>query len=90
MDNTVFTVEEMLGLKCPELVVSEVEIETSESPTEIQPKPEANMKEKEVKEVASFEDADYENGARFEELKYCWSQTANEIGESEHSAIPSY
>lgn len=72
----VFSVEEMLGLKCPELVVSEVEIETSESPVDT-----ANVKEK--KDVPFFEPADYKSGACFDELNYCWSQTINEIGESE-------
>lgn len=81
MDN-VLTVEEMLGLKCPELVVSEVEIETTESSSEIQPNSTGNTKTKEAKKVDSFETGDYKNGARFDELSYCWSQTVNEIGES--------
>lgn len=82
MDSKVLTVEEMLGLKCPELVVSEVEIETSECSAEIQPNATTNMKATETKKVASFGSADYKNGARFDELNYCWSQTVNEIGES--------
>lgn len=78
----VCSVEEMLGLKCPELVVNEVEIETSERPVEIQSNSTVNTKVKEKKDVPFFEPADYKSGARFDELNYCWSQTINELGKS--------
>lgn len=78
---TVFSVEERLELKCPELVVQEVEIETSESPDEIKSNSTADTKTTTKKEVPFFESSDYANGALFEELNYCWSQTINEIGE---------
>lgn len=72
----VFSVEEMMGLKCPHLVVNEIEVETSESPAGIPP-----SKATKPKEVDFFEPADYANGALFEESNYCWSQSINEIGE---------
>lgn len=75
------SVEEMLGLKCPELVVHEVEIETSDSPVEIQSNSTVNSKTTQKKDVPFLESADYMNGALFDELNYCWSQTINEIGE---------
>lgn len=79
MEN-LFSVEEMLGLKCPDLVADEVEIETSVCPAEILSKSTVDAKTKETKDKPFFEPGDYSNGARFDDLNYCWSQTINEIG----------
>lgn len=86
--DSVFSVEEILGLKCPQLVVNEVEIETSDNPIEIPSNTALNTRTNATKEVPFFEDVDYTNGALFDELNYCWSQTINEIGELMMSRIP--
>lgn len=57
------------------LVVNEVEIETSHDTSETY---ETKCKTKTA--APFFEPADYLNGALYEELNYCWSQSFTEIG----------
>lgn len=57
-------------------IANEVEVETNDDSTI-----EENKKTEKPKEATPFfEAADYSNGALYEELNYCWSQTFNEIG----------
>lgn len=55
------------------LVVNEVEVETTNDSIETRPP-------KSKPETPFFEPADYSNGALYEELNYCWSQTFTEVG----------
>lgn len=58
------------------IVANEVEIETNEDASDHR-----NEKIDKSKEAEPFfEVADYSNGALFDELNYCWSQTFTEIG----------
>lgn len=54
------------------LVVHEEEVETSVDNSEF------NLKKK--AETPFFDPSDYSNGAIFEGLDYCWSQSFTEIG----------
>lgn len=58
------------------LVANEVEIETNDELAS--EKSEKINKPKKV--ISFFEAADYSNGALYDELNYCWSQTFTEIG----------
>lgn len=59
----------------PSIVANEVEIETSDVKELI------NLEmTKSKKNIPFFEESDYANGAIYDELNYCWSQTITEIG----------
>lgn len=57
------------------LVANEIEIETSGGA-----EPNNEQKSKPHPAEPFFESSDYTNGALYDELNYCWSQTTTEIG----------
>lgn len=55
------------------IVANEVEIETNDDDKK-------KKIDKPNEAIPFFEAADYSNGAIYDELNYCWSQTFTEIG----------
>lgn len=59
------------------IVANEVEIETNDDST----KAKNTQKDKRKEAIPFFEAADHSNGAIYDELNYCWSQTFSDIGQ---------
>lgn len=73
--------ENLIDPHCPiNIVANEIEIQTEDSSKNSSITKEKCQSDKKPKEKPFFEPNDYFNGAIFDELNYCWSQTINEIG----------
>lgn len=63
------------------IIANEVEVETERCSENTSITKEQVHTVRKPKRHNFFEPNDYSNGAIFDELNYCWSQTINEIGE---------
>lgn len=68
--------EDQLICELSDLIAKEIEVETSMDADELK-----KLKSTPKKIEPFFEPADYSNGALYEELNYCWSQTFTEVGQ---------
>lgn len=57
------------------IVANEVEVESSSMPNA------THIEKQKTKNPLVFEPSDYHNGAIYDSLNYCWSQTFTEIGD---------